>query len=80
MRYPILLCVAGIAATVRVRAAHFDLKGKRTSPFESIDLQRRDGVQGVSLNDSADISYTCNITLSGVPFTVLIDTGRYIHF
>ncbi|KAG7088169.1 hypothetical protein E1B28_012190 [Marasmius oreades] len=39
-------------------------------------LSRRGNLQGSSpLSDNADISYYANITLNGVPFSALIDTG-----
>ena len=58
-----------------VGAVHFPLVGsiqKRNHEFE----RRADVLGNAPLNNTDDISYHTNISLGGVPFLVLIDTGR----
>lgn len=57
-------------------ALRLNFEGRRTTA-ESRGLQRRGSLAGTSpLGDSADLQYTTNITVGGVSFEVLIDTGR----
>ncbi|KAJ7079759.1 aspartic peptidase domain-containing protein [Mycena belliarum] len=52
---------------------HFE--GRRI-PQEQRELRRRGSLAGSSpLENSADLQYTANITVGGVPFEVIIDTG-----
>jgi hypothetical protein len=57
-----------------VAAVRLPVVGKR----HPRGLERRDSnVLGTAaLTDDTDVQYTTNITLGGVQFTVLIDTGR----
>jgi hypothetical protein len=62
-------------------ALHLNVKGKRTpSPYHDLAILPRADIHGSGLNDSADISYTCDLTLGGQSFNVLVDTGRYSIF
>ena len=42
------------------------------------NIERRDSnvVGTAALTDTSDVQYSANITLGGLPFSVLIDTGR----
>jgi hypothetical protein len=56
-----------------VAAVHFPIVGKR----QNRHLERRSTVSGsAALTDSNDVQYSANITLGGLQFSVLIDTGR----
>jgi hypothetical protein len=55
-------------------AVHLNLVGKRQTPSSS--LRKRAAIFGSeTLSDSLDIQYSCNISLGGVEFATLIDTG-----
>jgi hypothetical protein len=54
------------------RAGHLSVVGRRQPP----NVARR-GIEGsAALTNTNDVQYTANITLGGVSFPVLIDTGR----
>ncbi|KAJ7069540.1 aspartic peptidase domain-containing protein [Mycena amicta] len=56
-------------------ATRLSIQGRRI-PTERRGLVPRGSLSGSSpVDDSADLQYTTNITLGGVPFEVLIDTG-----
>ncbi|KAJ7625282.1 aspartic peptidase domain-containing protein [Mycena polygramma] len=56
-------------------ALRLQIEGRRI-PVEQRGLQRRGNLAGSSpLENSADLQYTTNITVGGVSFEVLIDTG-----
>ncbi|KAJ6585306.1 aspartic peptidase domain-containing protein [Mycena capillaripes] len=56
-------------------ALRLNFEGRRI-PIEQRGLQRRSSLTGSSpLDDSADLQYSTNITIGGVSFDVLIDTG-----
>jgi predicted aspartyl protease len=57
-------------------AVHFPVIG---SSIQRRSLDKRADVLGsASLNNTNDVHYETNITLGGVSFTVLIDTGRCV--
>jgi hypothetical protein len=58
-----------------VAAVHFPVIGSIQK--RNLELDRRADVLGSApLNNTDDIVYRTNISLGGVPFLVLIDTGR----
>ena len=73
-----LTFLSTLAATCNLAVAvHFPVIG---SSIQQRSLYKRAEVHGSApLNNSRDISYRTNITLGGVAFTVLIDTGRYAY-
>jgi hypothetical protein len=74
-----LLIASIVAIGNSVNAFHLNLVGKRQAPPSS-SLRKRAAIFGSeTLSDSLDIQYSCNITIGGVPFATLIDTGRSVH-
>ncbi|KAJ7264460.1 aspartic peptidase domain-containing protein [Mycena haematopus] len=56
-------------------ALRLNVEGRRI-PAERRALQKRSSLTGSSpLDDTADLQYTTNLTVGGVPFVVMIDTG-----
>jgi hypothetical protein len=80
MKRSLLASIFGLAIVGdAVGAVHLNLKGKRRSALDAGALRRRGNINGqASLDNSADISYTVNLTLGGAPFTTMIDTGRLV--
>jgi hypothetical protein len=70
LSFVVSLILVDLASAVRL-----SLKGRRHAP-DYPTLHRRGSL--TPLNNSADISYYTNLTLGGVQFSVLIDTGRCI--
>src|ERR1700722_367257 len=68
------LLLADFAAAVRLTAS-----ARRRSPLGRPSFSRRETISGFVLTDNADLEYLVNITLSGQPFNVIIDTGRYFN-
>ncbi|KAK7469159.1 hypothetical protein VKT23_003650 [Stygiomarasmius scandens] len=59
-------------------AVQFDLIGKREPGLRSFYKRDESGVYGngsLALQNLLDVSYTCNVTLGGKDFPVIIDTG-----
>lgn len=70
----------GLLAAVAVltdltSAVRFDVQGRRHAE-PALKHWPRDPAHMAALTNSGDISYYTNITLGGIPFSVLIDTGR----
>jgi hypothetical protein len=55
-------------------AGHLSVIGRRRP--QAVDVVRRRIQGNVGLMNTDDVQYTTNITLGGLEFPVLIDTGR----
>ena len=79
-----LLAAAASVALPGAHAASFDIVGRPRAPAtaaleharRAIDINGAFGNGSTTVVNSGDTIYSCNITLGGSEFEVLIDTGR----
>lgn len=73
MKFPTAYALGALMASPSVNSLKFRATGRRN---DAGALRRRGSLAGSSpLTDSADITYSTNITMGGQQFAVLIDTG-----
>lgn len=82
----VVLLTATLLELSTVNALTFDIVGRRRSPGslagrrrlgKRVDMNGSFGNGSTTVLDQQDVEYSCNITLGGSQFLVLIDTGRY---
>ena len=87
-RLRLALVLDALLLALPAHAVSFDLFHRRRIPDSRRSLESRDGLEkridvsgsfgngSTMLGNEQDAEYTCNITLGGDTFSVLIDTGR----